>query len=104
MIENHIEEIQSMLNQGMSASDIAKTLGIQQTSLNAYFYHHRDIFPKRGRYRYIDDDESMMMHKEYYIDKIPKRQIAIKHNVCEATVKRHIDAIDFLKKIEHMGR
>ena len=99
MIERYIDEILKLRSEGKKTSEIAKILNIPAKSLGAYFYHHRDIFPKLGRYRYIKEPESREMHKEFYIDGMTKKAISIKHNVCEETVKRHINMINFMNTL-----
>lgn len=99
MIEHYIDEILKLRNEGKKTSEIAKILNIQANTLRAYFYHHRDIFPKLGRYRHIDELESREMHKEFYIDGMTKKAISIKHNVDVGTVRRHINMIDFMNTL-----
>lgn len=104
MIEKYVDDIKQMLAENKTITEISEALQISRPNLYAYFSKHRDVFPKLRKYEIVDEEESLVMHKEYYADGLSKRKIALKHGVSQATVKRHIDMVELSNRIKNVGR
>ena len=104
MIERHVGDIKQMLAENKTITEISEVLQIPRPNLYAYFSKHRDVFPKLRKYKTVDEEESSAIYKEYYTDGLSKRQIALKHGISQATVKRHIDMLDLSNRIKNTGR
>lgn len=89
MIKDYEAQILYMWNEGDTVTDICNELNLHPASVYAYMSYHRDVFPKRVKHRRISEDESLQMHNEY-LGGLMVKEIAEKHNVCTATVARHI--------------
>ena len=90
MIEEYLDIIINLNKLGVSYNNIAKSLGINPSSLHAYVSYHRDKFPRQVDYRKISDEESEEIFNEYMNDGMTQQDISKKHGVCAKTVNRHI--------------
>lgn len=90
MIEQYIDQIKALQQEGYTTMEIAKKLQIHPPSLYSYFSHHRELFSKQRRYRRLSKEESIDIYNEYIVDGLTQIEIAKKHNVSEETVHRHI--------------
>lgn len=88
MTEQYQEEIVLLWNEGLTAKEIAKDLGLKSNTLLAYISRHRDLFPYRKKQRRLNDAESFAIYKDY-LDYVPAKEIAKKFNVSMETVYNH---------------